>query len=115
MFAGKSIALLAGFFLFILGAQRNHAETNSPSVLSVPATGHALELHNGFATRAKAGDIGIVFFGDSSTVCWQTTGKEIWDKEIAPLRPAEFGIYGDSAGQLLWRHLMPLRKSLLKL
>jgi len=65
--------------------------------------GHALELHNSFVARAKQGDLNIVFFGDSSTTCWQTTGKEIWNTEIAPLKAADFGIYNDSAGQLLWR------------
>jgi len=104
------LALTAGFVLFIGTMPRNYADTNtaptssasSPSV-AIAAMGHALELHNSFVARAKQGDLNIVFFGDSSTTCWQTTGKEIWNTEIAPLKAADFGIYNDSAGQLLWR------------
>jgi hypothetical protein len=69
----------------------------------VSAIGPALHQHEEFLTRAAQGEIDLAFFGDSSTACWQTTGKEIWDKEIAPLQAVVFGIYGDSAEQLWWR------------
>jgi len=100
--------VIIAFVLFLGTMPHNDGQTNTPPS-SVPAgntvaaTGHALELHHGFVTRAKQGNLNIVFFGDSSTTCWQTTGKDIWNKEISPLNAADFGIYGDSAEQLLWR------------
>ena len=59
--------------------------------------------HQELLDRIKQGNIHVVFFGDSSTFCWQTTGKDIWDKNIVPLGAADFGISGCNAQGLLSR------------
>jgi lysophospholipase L1-like esterase len=59
--------------------------------------------HEGFAAEAKAGDIDLLFLGDSITDGWRRRGKEVWDREYAPLKAANFGIGGDRTEHVLWR------------
>jgi lysophospholipase L1-like esterase len=54
-------------------------------------------------TRAKRGNINVVFIGDSITQGWGGDGKAVWEKRFAPLGAANFGIGGDSTRQVLWR------------
>lgn len=66
-----------------------------------------MQTHNGFVQRTKRGaekkDINIVFFGDSITQGWGGEGKEVWDKNFAPLGAVNYGIGGDGTRQILWR------------
>jgi GDSL-like Lipase/Acylhydrolase family len=62
-----------------------------------------LEWHKQLLVQAKKGNIDVVFFGDSSTAGWTTTGSEVWKKHLEPLKTANFGVNGNSVGQLLWR------------
>ncbi|GAC1570905.1 MAG: hypothetical protein NVS3B7_00340 [Candidatus Elarobacter sp.] len=60
--------------------------------------------HEGFVTRSRQGGIDILFLGDSITDFFPTRGKDVWDREIAPLGSvANFGISGDRTQYLLWR------------
>lgn len=60
-------------------------------------------FHQGDLDRAKAGPVDILFLGDSITECWDTRGLEVWEKEYAPLRAANFGVGGDTTQNVLWR------------
>jgi len=62
-----------------------------------------LEWHKQLLARAKKGNIDVLFFGDSSTAGWTTTGIDVWKKRLEPLKAANFGVNGNSIGQLLWR------------
>jgi lysophospholipase L1-like esterase len=45
----------------------------------------------------------FLLMGDSITQRWEQNGKEAWEKSIAPLNAANFGIDGDGTEHLLWR------------
>lgn len=60
-----------------------------------------LELHEKFLARAKQGDVGIVFLGDSITQGWGN--NEVWRQHYEPLKAANFGIGGDRTQHVLWR------------
>jgi lysophospholipase L1-like esterase len=54
---------------------------------------------------ANAGDIDLLFVGDSITDWWRQDqrGKPEWDKSWAPMKAANFGIAGDTTQGVLWR------------
>jgi lysophospholipase L1-like esterase len=61
--------------------------------------------HQQFLEVAKAGNIDLLFVGDSITDWWrqEQRGKPEWDKTWAPLKAANFGIAGDTTQGVLWR------------
>jgi lysophospholipase L1-like esterase len=59
--------------------------------------------HAGFVQLARQGGIELLFVGDSITDGWRSTGKEVWAKNYAPLKAANFGIGGDRTENVLWR------------
>ena len=59
-------------------------------------------MHQSFLERAKQGDVGLLFIGDSITQGWGNAPK-VWDRFYGPRKPANFGIGGDQTGHLLWR------------
>jgi lysophospholipase L1-like esterase len=63
-------------------------------------TGNWLKLHNSFVARAKAGDVDVVFLGDSITFQFRDHG---FASHYANLKVANFGIGGDRTENILWR------------
>ena len=63
------------------------------------------ERHPGFLSTIKAmnGDIDLVCIGDSITEGWRKSGKEIWDKNFAPLKALNLGLGGDKTQGVLYR------------
>ncbi|MDP3736981.1 MAG: GDSL-type esterase/lipase family protein [Hyphomonadaceae bacterium] len=61
--------------------------------------------HQEFLAVARAGNIDLLFVGDSITDWWRQDqrGKPEWDKAWAPLKAANFGIAGDTTQGVLWR------------
>jgi lysophospholipase L1-like esterase len=59
--------------------------------------------HKGFVQIAQGGNIDVLFMGDSITDWWAKQGLEVWNANFAPLRPANFGIAGDTTQGVLWR------------
>lgn len=53
--------------------------------------------------RRGGANIDVLFVGDSITEGWMLSGREVWDKQIEPLKPANFGIGGDTTQGVLWR------------
>jgi beta-glucosidase len=45
----------------------------------------------------------VLFIGDSITHGWDGAGKDIWNREIAPLKAANLGFSGDHTENVLWR------------
>ena len=52
---------------------------------------------------AKKGNVDVLFLGDSITDGWRGSGKQVWEKNYAPLKAANFGIGGDRTQHVLWR------------
>ena len=50
-----------------------------------------------------AGNIQLVFDGDSITDGWQGGGRQIWEDRYAKLGAFDFGISGDRTENVLWR------------
>ena len=69
----------------------------------VPRDEKWVARHEGFVTEAKHGGIDVLFLGDSITDGWRNRGKQVWDREYAPLKAANFGIGGDRTEHVLWR------------
>ena len=66
--------------------------------------------HKGFVEIAQRGNIDLLFVGDSITDWWANplrdrpaTGLPVWNERILPLKPANFGIAGDTTQGVLWR------------
>ncbi|MGA3066130.1 MAG: GDSL-type esterase/lipase family protein [Tepidisphaeraceae bacterium] len=64
-----------------------------------------LKMHHQFLDLAKAGNIDLLFVGDSITDSWRRPdrGLAVWQKYFAPLKAANFGISGDRTQHVLWR------------
>ena len=71
-----------------------------------PKTGKPNErfmlMHEKFLARAKEGDVGLLFLGDSITEAW-TKHAALWDDHFGKYKPANFGIGGDRTQHVLWR------------
>jgi N-acetylglucosamine-6-sulfatase len=61
--------------------------------------------HQSFLEVARAGDIDLLFVGDSITDWWRQPqrGLPVWNEYFAPLKAANFGIAGDTTQGVLWR------------
>lgn len=78
----------------------------------LPALGPATEprprddaRHQSFLEVARAGNIDLLFVGDSITDWWrqEQRGLSVWNEHFAPLKAANFGIAGDTTQGVLWR------------
>jgi lysophospholipase L1-like esterase len=65
--------------------------------------------HQGFLDIAKTGNIELLFVGDSITDWFANprgqvaTGGEVWKASFGSMKPADFGIAGDTTQGVLWR------------
>jgi lysophospholipase L1-like esterase len=65
--------------------------------------------HQGFLDIAKTGNVGLLFVGDSITDWFGNprgqvaTGGEVWKASFGDMKPADFGIAGDTTQGVLWR------------
>ena len=82
----------------------------SPANVALQNAGNAAR-HQSFLDVAKAGNIELLFVGDSITdwFYWPRggaatlTGRAVWDATFAPLKAANFAIAGDTTQGALWR------------
>ena len=87
------------------GDKKNPATTPSQRLdkKGAPDAGW-MKRHDGFVEIAKAGNVDVLFLGDSITDGWRgKNGKPVWDKAFGDLKPANFGIGGDRTQHVLWR------------
>jgi lysophospholipase L1-like esterase len=61
-----------------------------------------IQTHEKFVAAAKAGNVDLLFLGDSITAGW-SGHKDIWTNAFGAFRPANFGIGGDRTQHVLWR------------
>ena len=61
--------------------------------------------HQSFLEVAKAGNIDLLWVGDSITDWWrrENMGLPVWNANFAPMKAANFGIAGDTTQGVLWR------------
>ena len=62
-----------------------------------------MTMHEKFVEQAKAGNIDLLFLGDSITEGWMGRGKDVWQKSYGDKHAANFGISGDKTQHVLWR------------
>ena len=70
-----------------------------------------LEKHESFLAQAKKGGIDLLLIGDSLTDMWGgeghdpkiSRGQKVYEKELLPLKAANFGVNGDKTQNVLWR------------
>jgi lysophospholipase L1-like esterase len=63
------------------------------------------ERHDDFVEIARAGNIDLLFSGDSITDWWRRDGEfgqTVWAEHFAPLNAANFGIAGNNTQGVLW-------------
>jgi hypothetical protein len=66
--------------------------------------------HQGFVEIARTGNVELLFVGDSITDWFANargqaaaTGGEVWKASFGSMKPADFGIAGDTTQGVLWR------------
>ncbi|AHF90971.1 GDSL family lipase [Opitutaceae bacterium TAV5] len=59
--------------------------------------------HAANVARSRQGSLDVIFFGDSITEQWETSGAKVWEKYFNTGHVANFGIGGDTTQNLLWR------------
>src|SRR5690606_22188312 len=92
-----SIAISAGS----LSAQSAKSSPAEPE----PRTGRAFERYELLNERVRenAGEIDILFVGDSITQGWERAGAEVWDEFYGSRKAVNIGIGGDWTQSVLWR------------
>lgn len=93
---------MAMLFLFLCAAQ---VCAGSWMTNPTPRPGDWLKKHQAFVRQAQAGNIDVLFVGDSITAGWLVNGAAAWRQHFAPLKAANFGIVGDGTQNVLWRLL----------
>ena len=91
------------------GARGGRGPAGPPAPATVPLARDDAR-HKSFVEIAKAGNIDLLFVGDSITDWFfygsrggPATGGKVWEANFAPLKPANFGIAGDTTQGVLWR------------
>jgi len=61
--------------------------------------------HEGFVNNSliNGENMTVLFYGDSITDAWDSTGRAVFDIHYRPLGTAEYGIGGDRTEHVLWR------------
>jgi lysophospholipase L1-like esterase len=85
------------------GAQRGARGAASPLGPATEPRQRDDARHQSFVQIAKGGNIDLLWVGDSITDLWDDRAKDIWDKYWGPMKPANFGISGDTTQGVLWR------------
>lgn len=88
----------------LLGA--SHWLVANTALDAIPKEGEGWQkFHRRYVERAKAGNISILFLGDSITQYWSDPryGQKVWEHEFLPLKAENFGINGDRIQNVLWR------------
>jgi len=98
----KFLALLLPVFL-AWGCATQKPTVKNPATTPAPRSASWTTRHDGFVQQAKAGNINLLFMGDSITDFWRSRGKNVWDKFYGSRNAANFGISGDRTQHVLWR------------
>ncbi len=97
-------ALLVMLALRAGAARAAAAASPDVAITPVPRTeGECRRRHADFNRQAQAGGYRVLFLGDSITQGWGEAGRAVWERQLAPLKAAQFGVSGDRTEHLLWR------------
>ncbi len=61
------------------------------------------ERHKWTNARVQAGDVGLIFIGDSITQAWEGPGEDVWDYYYGDRKAVNLGFSGDRTQHVLWR------------
>lgn len=98
----RSILFLALSLFVCAGTSLGQTATVREATTPVPREGAWMNMHEEFLARTKAGNVDLLFLGDSITQGWRGVRK-IWDRYYAPRNAANYGIGGDKTEHVLWR------------
>lgn len=75
------------------------------ATVPVPRAGNWTQRHELINQRAKdnAGNVDLLFVGDSITQGWEGSGKDVWEKYYGSRKAMNAGIGGDRTQHVLWR------------
>lgn len=62
-----------------------------------------LERHEAMSAKAKAGDVDLIYIGDSIVQFFETKGLDVWNRYYAPRKALNLGTSGDRTQNVLWR------------
>jgi len=88
------------------GAPQPTDDARTPSALvPVPRQDKgAIERQDELLRRVReSAPTRLLFVGDSITQGWEETGKEVWQRRLAPLGALDLGNSGDRTEHVLWR------------
>jgi lysophospholipase L1-like esterase len=95
------VVLLAA--LACAAASQAQESKKNAAVVPVPREGNWVKRHESINERAKQGEVGLIFLGDSITQGWEGLGKEVWEKYYGKRNAVNMGINGDRTQHVLWR------------
>ncbi len=99
---GAHALLIALLLISVCGAFAHGADAAKGPRPTIPEEKDR-PRHDEFLTVAKAGNVDLLFLGDSITDGWRGGGLTVWNKYFAPLKAANFGIGGDRTEHVIWR------------
>ena len=87
------------------GWAKEEAKPAHSAVTPVPREGGWMQRHELINSRAKPGDIQLLFLGDSITQGWESKDVQdkVWSKFYGSRKPMNAGIGGDRTQHVLWR------------
>ena len=62
-----------------------------------------IERHEAMNAKAKAGDIDLIYIGDSIVQFFETKGRDVWNRYYTPRKALNLGISADRTQHVLWR------------
>ena len=97
--------LLAALLAPVVLLSSVSAQADNPATTPVPRTDQGiLERQAEVLRRAREeAPAAVVFLGDSITQGWEGPGKEVWERDLAPLGVLNLGVSGDRTEHVLWR------------
>lgn len=99
--AGAAIGSAVGA---LIGAAAGTLVPNTATVPTAREGGpHKRFLQLNERVAAAAGEVDLVFLGDSITQGWEGRGKAVWEEFYGSRRALNLGIGGDRTQHLLWR------------
>jgi beta-glucosidase len=87
-------------------APKSTTPTNRVNTALIPKPGGSetwWRRHEAMNARARKGDVGLVYIGDSIVNSWQWDGEPVWKQYYEPRKALVCGITGDRTEQVLWR------------
>ena len=103
---GLAAWILFGGMIGLRGEDGKRATGERVNSAIIPEPGGSTtwhERHQAMNERAKAGNVDLIYIGDSIVGNWKWDGKPVWDQYYAKRKGLILGISGDRTQQVLWR------------